>query len=517
TIFMEYGVKDFFQDVEAPPRFVRLGDGDRVLLVANGGEPVTEMDANVKAASGSVYLEFKYDDVDGDTQRFRLSISGELYLGQVAKGEMVFKQRVVDISFKVFDDEAGRMLAKLLEIEYGEKASPTYLVVGRSIPDSGTFFLHDKDGLMRVSHGRTKLTLGEDFENILGKEGLENLRNKLGSKEAALALVYVGEDNSVHSVWSQELEFSFKHHPIKEDGVIGLHVVRVDGVDGVDLDGKGVRLTSTTGGYELSAKVEDGEVRIPVEEPYIDAMGPRKYLKMSLPDGHVLGLRLEVDESGKLNAKLAVYRVREDAFRDLRLLEFIPELGEHYRGESDESMKVMLRNILVGEYAEEGGTKPVFMSMDGNIPREILDRLNKNPEHTLLEINAISLFKSMGESIVAIEKKLEKVSGMEKSRIIDIIMSEADGTEVLVECKHGYESDTDPDQIKDYFTYAKSHNNKIRLFIGNDITGDGAKDYVKHAIELHEQLEREGLDVPLEIYIKGELKSLREVKQIVGG
>ncbi|MGB9718651.1 MAG: hypothetical protein ACP5PQ_03685 [Thermoproteota archaeon] len=55
------------------------------------------------------------------------------------------------------------------------------------------------------------------------------------------------------------------------------------------------------------------------------------------------------------------------------------------------------------------------------------------------------------------------------------------------------------------------------MFIGNDITGDGAKKYVKHAIELYEQLEKEGLNVPLEIYIKGELKSLDEVKQMVGG
>lgn len=157
----------------------------------------------------------EYSNVDGNAQRFRLSISGELYLGQEAKGETVFKQRVVGLSFKVFDDGAGKMLAKLLEIEYGEKASPMHLVVERSIPDSGTFFLRDKDRLMRVEASQTKTTLGEDFEKVLGKNGLENLRNKLGSKKAALALVYMGEDNAVHSVWSQELEFSFKHHPAR--------------------------------------------------------------------------------------------------------------------------------------------------------------------------------------------------------------------------------------------------------------------------------------------------------------
>ncbi|MBO3798538.1 MAG: hypothetical protein JTT13_06695 [Candidatus Brockarchaeota archaeon] len=513
AVFTPYGVKDFLQDVEAPPKFVRLGGGDRMLLVTSSGEPVAELDANVKAASGSVYLEFKYDDVDRDTQQFRLSISGELYLGQAAKGETVFKQRVVGIGFKVFDDGAGKVLAKLLEITYGEKASPMHLVMERSIPDTGTFFLRDRDRLRGVAAGQTKITLGEDFEKVLGRNGLENLRNMLRSKKAALALVYVGEDNTIHSVWSQELEFSFKHHPVKEDGIIGLYVVRIDGIDGVDLVGKTVRLTSTTGdGYELAAKVGYEEVRIPVEEPYVDTMGPRKYLKMTLPDDHVLGLRLNIGEDGKLHAELAIYRDKEDTFRDLKLLKLVHEL-ENYYGRSDKPDT--LKNLLVGEYVEDEKTKPVFISMDGSIKRGILDQLNKNPEHTLLEINAITLFKSIGESIVAIEKKLELSET--RYRIIDITTEGRDGTITLVECKHGYETETDPGQITDYFTYAKMQilgdkKITIRLFIGNDITGEGAKYYVKHAIGLHEQLY-----VPLEIYIKGELKSLDEVKGMVGG
>jgi len=38
AVFMEYGVRDFFQDTETPPRFVRLGCGSRVLLVTGEGE-----------------------------------------------------------------------------------------------------------------------------------------------------------------------------------------------------------------------------------------------------------------------------------------------------------------------------------------------------------------------------------------------------------------------------------------------------------------------------------------------
>jgi hypothetical protein len=67
-------------------------------------------------------------------------------------------------------------------------------------------------------------------------------------------------------------------------------------------------------------------------------------------------------------------------------------------------------------------------------------------------------------------------------------------------------------QIEGFFDYAKSRRSKVRLFIGEDLTGDGAKAYVKRAIELHE-----AKNVPLKIYIKGELKSSDEVKKMIGG
>jgi len=100
-------------------------------------------------------------------------------------------------------------------------------------------------------------------------------------------------------------------------------------------------------------------------------------------------------------------------------------------------------------------------------------------------------------------------------RIVDVMTRDQNGIEALIECKHGNELTFDQyrrGQIEDYFAYSKSHGSKVRLYIGSDITGLGAKDYVRCAIELHEQS-----NVPLEIYIKGELMSIEEVKVIVGG
>jgi len=171
----------------------------------------------------------------------------------------------------------------------------------------------------------------------------------------------------------------------------------------------------------------------------------------------------------------------------------------------------------VGEYVEEGETKHVFISMYGDTPKEILDKLNESPEHTVLEIWAIDFFGGKGEQVIAIEKRLEEMSGMKEYRVIDLITEDQSGAKALVECKHGDEPKIRLDQIEDYFTYAEyqiSHGEKveIRLFIGKDLTGEGAKDYVRRAIELHESK-----NVPLKIYIKGELKSLNEVKRMVGG
>lgn len=464
----------------------------------------------MKVEKGRVYLKFEYKDIDGDTRWFRLSSSGKFYLELIGKDGSVFPDEVVDVDFKALDDEAEKTIAKLLEIGYGEEASPIYLAMERDIPESGTFFIHDKDGLFEVKSGQIELTLTKNFEKALGESELEKLKSMLEGKKAALVLVYVGEDGEVHSAWSSRLEFSL-HHPAKEGGVMGLHVVRVDGVDGVDSGGVKIQLRSIAGGgYELVTNVEGKELRIPIKETLIKAHGLEKYLKMELEDGNLLGFRMFVDDDGKMHVELAIYKKGEETFRDLRLIKFIPEIEKYYYQDKE----FVLRNILVGEYVEEGKTKHAFMSIYGDVQKEILDRLNENPEHTVLEIWAIDLFRSKGEEVIGVEKRLEDVG-----RIIDVMTRDKDGVEILIECKHGTEVFKSGKELQDkmgqiegFFNYAKSRGSKVRLFIGEDLTGDGAKAYVERAIELHEEL-----GVPLEIYVKGELKSLSEVKQMVEG
>jgi hypothetical protein len=153
---------------------------------------------------------------------------------------------------------------------------------------------------------------------------------------------------------------------------------------------------------------------------------------MELEDGNLLGFRMFVDDDGKMHVELAIYKKGEETFRDLRLIKFIPEIEEYYGKTSDK--KITLENILVGEYVEGGETKHVFMSIYGDLPKEILDKLNENPEHTVLEIWAIDLFRSKGEEVIGVEKRLEDVG-----RIIDVMTRDKDGVEILIECKHGTE------------------------------------------------------------------------------
>ncbi|MBO3810163.1 MAG: hypothetical protein FGF50_11305 [Candidatus Brockarchaeota archaeon] len=169
--------------------------------------------------------------------------------------------------------------------------------------------------------------------------------------------------------------------------------------------------------------------------------------------------------------------------------------------------------MLVIEYTDTfGETHEKFISVTGETPKEILDNLvvKGKVKHTLLEIKAIEFFKSKGEEVIGVEVRTE-------AGFFDIVMRDQTGVKVFTECKHGYEPNVDPDQIKAYFSYLKSQMSggervKMRLFIGNDVTSPKVKEYVKCAIELHEETE-----VPFEVYIKGELKSLDEVKGIVEG
>ncbi|MBO3810090.1 MAG: hypothetical protein FGF50_10935 [Candidatus Brockarchaeota archaeon] len=169
--------------------------------------------------------------------------------------------------------------------------------------------------------------------------------------------------------------------------------------------------------------------------------------------------------------------------------------------------------MLVIEYTDTfGEVHEKFISITGETPKEILDGLviKGKAKHALLEIEAIELFKSKGEEVIEVEKQLKITE--DTYIVVDVRSRDQSGTDVLTECKHGYESDPKLRQIEGYFAYSKSHGSKVRLYIENDITSKGMKEYVRRALELHDQL-----NVPLEIYIKGELKSIDEVKKMVGG
>lgn len=121
----------------------------------------------------------------------------------------------------------------------------------------------------------------------------------------------------------------------------------------------------------------------------------------------------------------------------------------------------------------EGGTHIKFICTAGEISEWVFSKLANNPEHTLLEIEAIRFFREKGKEVTGVEKTLEEVR-----RIIDITTRDQKGIEVLIECKHGNELTFDKDrrgQIEDYFAYSKQHEGKVRLYIGGDITGPGAR------------------------------------------
>jgi hypothetical protein len=53
----------------------------------------------------------------------------------------------------------------------------------------------------------------------------------------------------------------------------------------------------------------------------------------------------------------------------------------------------------------------------------------------------------------------------------------------------------------------------VIYYFGGDVTGQGAKELLKHVLKLHE----EHPEVAFEVHIAKEFKSVEEVKAIVGG
>jgi hypothetical protein len=503
TIFMPYGVEDFFSDLKlkgVESDFVKLGDG-RVQLLTGDGKLVAEPYAFLRERVGQLYLEFELTDVDGKTCTFRLTDEGKLSLVDVEEGSIRY-YNVIGLRLRHFDDDAGGEAVRLLGIEYGKRT--TYLVMARNIPGDVTYCLDDKDRFIEVEPGQQTKKVGEVLEVILGKDGFDKFDKELAAGRAVVGLVYVGEDGGVHHLWSTSLEYNLRNYPAKE--VLRLYIVKIEGTSGVDLGRASVRLVSGEGGYQLLVEGVKGLESIPVDKPYIEVGSHGPNVKMPLRGGEVLGIFVGVDDQGRLY--YSRLKIQDgNAFYDLKLLNYFPqlEIGDY------EENGITLNDLLAVKYKDSSGEDRVlFISLRGDAPKEILHRLNYPYEHTLLEVEAMNFFESRGEEVTAIEKWLEKVSGMEKRRVIDVTTQDQSGTEVLIECKHGDES-VDIKQVEDYFAYSKARGSKLRLYIKNDITSSGMKSYVRRAIELHEQT-----NVSLEIYIKGEFKSLEEVKEIVG-
>ncbi|MEM3449562.1 MAG: hypothetical protein QXU11_05800 [Thermoproteota archaeon] len=336
------------------------------------------------------------------------------------------------------------------------------------------------------------------------------LKGELESGKAAVALVYLGEDGEIHHIWSATLEYDLRRHPASE--ILGLHVVKMNGISAAELGGASVRLVSSGDEYKLLvAGIEDLE-SIPVKEPYIE-VSSQDYanLKMPLLGGEILSIQVNVDEQGKLYC--SNLKIQEgNTFYDLKILEYTPEIKNYYAGRP-----IMLRELLVARYVDLNGEAHIkFIGITEEIPKEALSKLASHPEHALLEIEALERFIKKGEEVLSVEEKIDIPGKEDQYRFPDIRTKDC-GQEVLTECKHGYETDLNPLQIEDYFIYSQHYNCKVRLYIGGDITSSAMKSYVRYAIELHEQLKEKGVYVPLAIYIKGKLMSLDEVKVIVGG
>ncbi|MBS7288878.1 MAG: hypothetical protein KIH01_09140, partial [Candidatus Freyarchaeota archaeon] len=323
TIFMKYGVEDFFNELKTQPEFVRLSGKDRVTLVTGKQEPVAELNTVMKTKSGSVYLEFDFADIDGKKCTFRLTSDGKLSLVDVVEGNARY-YNVEGLDYKVFDDGAGGEAVRLLAVEY-VKGRTKYLVVRRNIPDDTTYYLGNRDGVIKVEADQQTKKIGKDLETILGEDEFNKLKGELTSGKAVVGLVYLGEDGEIHHLWSTTLEYNLRKHPARE--ILGLYVVKMEGASASELGGARVKLVSGDGGHRLLVTgIEDLE-SIPVGEPCFE-LSSQDYvnLKMPLLGGEALSIHVSVDEQGKLYC--SNLKIQEgNTFYDLKILEYTPEMS----------------------------------------------------------------------------------------------------------------------------------------------------------------------------------------------
>jgi len=221
--------------------------------------------------------------------------------------------------------------------------------MARNIPGDVTYYLGNRDRFIEVEPGQQTKKVGEVLEVILGKDGFERLKGELAAGRAVVGLVYVGEDGEVHHLWSTSLEYNLRKQPASE--ILGLYVVKMEGMSASELGGAGVRLVSGEGGYRLLVEgVEDLEW-IPVNGPSFE-LSSQDYanLKMPLLGGEVLSIQVNVDKQGRLYcSKLKIQK--GNTFYDLTLLEYTPEIENYYY----EGRAITLRNLLTIQYFDSKG------------------------------------------------------------------------------------------------------------------------------------------------------------------
>ncbi|MEM2921572.1 MAG: hypothetical protein QXF26_04560, partial [Candidatus Bathyarchaeia archaeon] len=247
-------------------------DGEDVYLRTPDGYLV-KVDAELEGISSNIYVKLELTDSRGEEHVLHIGDEGSLSI--IFKDTHTSVNRVYQ---KTVKDDSGSITARLMYIKYmsGFEESTERFAFSSNPPGRPVYFLDNSERFIEVEPGQGYLEFREVLNDILGKDGYEDLVNDMREGKAVVGVAYV-EGGEKKMKWTTSTRMELEVKGIEE--VLGVAVARMNGL--------GAKAGETGLGIKID---EEGVKQMLIDAPGISKSFEVENIAFKKPKGDIINL-----------------------------------------------------------------------------------------------------------------------------------------------------------------------------------------------------------------------------------